>query len=45
MSNNYLQQNNDSLFVSGLKDLNGKIDRKQNNSLIQTSIDIYLDKE
>jgi hypothetical protein len=43
---NYLQQNNDiqvnRLFVSGLKDLKWKIDRKQNNSLVQTSMDIYL---
>ena len=46
---NYLQQNNDiqvnSSFVSGLKDLKWKINRKQNNSLVQTSMDIYLNKE
>ena len=46
---NYLQQNNDiqvnSSFVSGLNDLKWKINRKQNNSLVQTSMDIYLNKE
>ena len=48
MSFNILQQNNDiqvnSSFVSGLNDLKWKINRKQNNSLVQTSMDIYLDR-
>ena len=46
---NYLQQNNDikvsNSFVSGLKDLKWKIDKKQISSLKQTSIDVYLNKE
>ena len=49
MSFNILQQNNDiqvnSSFVSGLNDLKWKINRKQNNSLVQTSMNIYLNKE
>lgn len=46
---NYLQQNNDikvsNSFVSGLKDLKWKIDKKQISSLKQTSMDVYLNKE
>ena len=41
----YLQQNSDikidSLFVSGLRDLKWKIDKKRTASSTQTSIDTY----
>jgi hypothetical protein len=44
---NYLQQNSDikvnSLFISGLRDLKWKIDRKRINSLTQMNIDSYLE--
>ena len=46
---NYLEQNNNikvnSSFVSGLRDLKWKINRKQIDSLKQTSMDIYLNKQ
>ena len=46
---NYLEQNNDikvnSSFVLGLRDLKWKINRKQIDSLKQTIMDIYLNKQ
>ena len=43
----YLQQNSDikvdSSFISGLRDLKWKIDKKRITSSMQTSMDIYLE--